>query len=61
MHGGQLRRKNRVKGAEQVQFAVVIRRRVAKHGHLNVHAEIKTGIPENGESYLSLRGKLCDA
>lgn len=36
--------KNRVERAEQIQFAVVVRRRVANHRHLNVHAEIKPRI-----------------
>jgi hypothetical protein len=51
MHGGQLWREDRVERAEQVQFAVVLGRRVAEHRHLNVHGEIKTGIPENGTNF----------
>ena len=45
MNGGKLLRVNRVKGAEEIQLAVVIGRRVAQHCHLNIHpAVIKTGI-----------------
>ena len=42
MDGGQLRRVNRVKGAEQVELAVVVRRGIAEDRHLNVHAKILT-------------------
>ena len=57
MHGGQLRRVDRVERAEQVQLAVVLGRRVAKNGHLNVHAEIKTRISRIGTNLLTRRCK----
>ena len=44
MHGGQLRRVNRVERAKEIKLAVVVCRGIAEHGHLNVHGEIKTGI-----------------
>jgi uncharacterized zinc-type alcohol dehydrogenase-like protein len=40
MHGRHLRRVNRVERAEEVQLAVVVRRRVAEHRHLNVHGKL---------------------
>jgi ATP-binding cassette subfamily F protein uup len=51
MHGGQLRRENRVERAEEIELAVVLGCRVAEHRHLNIHAEIKTGISGNGTKF----------
>ena len=42
MDGGELRRVNRVKGTKEVELAVVVRRGIAEHCHLNVHAKILT-------------------
>jgi len=41
MDGGKLRCADGVKRAEKVQLFVVVRRRVAEDGHLDVHAKIK--------------------
>src|ERR1017187_8565571 len=51
MHGGELRRINRVERTEQVELAVVVRRGVAENGHLNVHGGIKTRIPPIGTKF----------
>lgn len=53
MHGGHLRRVNRVEGAEQVELAAVLVCRVAQHSHLNVHAENLDTKLENWQEILS--------
>jgi PadR family transcriptional regulator PadR len=54
MHGGQLRRVNRVERPEEIQFAVIVRRGVAEDGHLNVHAGIKPRISRIGTKFFRL-------
>src|ERR1039458_7584037 len=49
MYRRELLRINRVKSAQQIQLAIVIRCRVAQNCYLNVHpATIKTHIPRIG-------------
>src|SRR5260370_42360779 len=40
MHGWELRGANRVERTEEIQFEVLIRRRIAEDCHLNVHPRI---------------------
>jgi hypothetical protein len=54
-----LLRVNRVKSAQQIQLAIVIRCRVAQNCYLNVHpATIKTHIPRIGTNKLHPLKKL---
>ena len=51
MDGRNLRCVNRVERTEEIQFPVVVGRCVAKHHHLNVHAQIKTGFQQLGTNF----------
>ena len=53
MDGGELRRVDRVERAEQVELAVVLGRRVAEDGHLDVHGKIKPRILRIGTNFFS--------
>ena len=53
VHRRHLRRINRVECAQQTQFFIVARRRVAENRRLNVHAEMKPRISWIGTPVLS--------
>src|ERR1039458_2508824 len=59
MHGGQLRRVNRVERAEEIELAVVLGRGIAEDRHLNVHAGIKTRISRIGTNFFCNVSSPC--
>ena len=58
MRGRDLLGDNGIESAQQVELAVVIGRRVAKHRHLNVHTQIKTRITRIGTNFFLSNVKI---